>query len=153
MAVSIVGLHKDDRRAVALKMLRGSIMKNGHGIRAENTVYRLLWLIKQKYDLKPPVDTLYEALYELAPRVALRTKKVAGTKYVIPFGFTYGNRDLSISVKWFISAARRRPGKIDMASKLFMEINDIFSNKGYAIAQRDKVHQQAIAGRPHLRFL
>lgn len=128
-------------------------MEDGKKTVAQKNVYDALDILKEKG--MDPIKTFEKALDSIAPKQEVRAKRVGGAAYQVPMEVR-GNRKISLSIRWLLEAARKRPNSEfkTFSEKLAAEIQASLSNEGEAIRKRDNVHKMAEANKAfaHFRF-
>lgn len=139
--------------SVLLSKFVNNVMKDGKKTIAQKNVYRALDILKEKG--MDPLHTFEKALETIAPKQEVRAKRVGGAAYQVPMEVR-GNRKISLSIRWLIEAARKRPNSEykTFSEKLAAEIQAALNNEGEAIRKRDTVHKMAEANKAfaHFRF-
>ncbi|OQB44177.1 MAG: 30S ribosomal protein S7 [Parcubacteria group bacterium ADurb.Bin159] len=87
----------------------------------------------------------FKAIDNVGPKVELRSRRIGGGNYQIPFP-TDERRRFTLASRWIIEAARDRKGK-PMREKLAEEILAASKEQGSAITKRDNVYKMAEANR------
>jgi small subunit ribosomal protein S7 len=121
----------------------------------KSTAYRVLY---DSFDLvearakRNPVEVFEDALKNVMPQIEVKPRRVGGATYQVPIPVESA-RQISLSMRWLLAAARSRNGK-SMAEKLANEFLDAASNQGNAVKKRDDTHRMAEANRAfsHFRF-
>lgn len=130
-----------------------NVMEDGKKTVAQKNVYDALDILKEKG--MDPIKTFEKALDSIAPKQEVRAKRVGGAAYQVPMEVR-GNRKISLSIRWLLEAARKRPNSEfkTFSEKLAAEIQASLSNEGEAIRKRDNVHKMAEANKAfaHFRF-
>jgi len=91
-----------------------------------------------------------EAIENIAPLIEVRSRRIGGANYQIPFP-TNENRRFVLASRWIIEAAKARKGK-SMAEKIAQEFLDAMEKQGTAIRKRDDVHRMAEANKAFAHF-
>ncbi len=125
------------------------VMERGKRGTASRIVYQAL--DRAAAELKrPALEALEAAINNVAPTVELRSRRVGGANYQIPFEVSAARR-LTLALKWMIEAAVARRGK-PMAERLAEELVAATKNEGEAIRRRENVHKMAEANRAFAHF-
>jgi small subunit ribosomal protein S7 len=132
-----------------VSMFINRIMRSGKKSTATSIVYTSFELIEQRAK-KPALEVFEQALRNAMPRVEVRPRRVGGSTYQVPMEVS-GHRQLTLSMRWLLSAARTRSGK-SMSDKLANELMDAASNQGAAVKKRDDTHRMAEANRAFANF-
>lgn len=127
-------------------------MLDGKKSVAQTQVYRALEAVAAETN-KKPVEVLEEALRNIAPQMEVRARRVGGASYQVP-GPVNTRRGLSLSVRWLVSEANKRPNAQyhTYAEKLAAEIVDALSNTGGAIEKKQSSHRMAEANKAFSHF-
>lgn len=139
--------------SVLLSKFVNNVMEDGKKTIAQKNVYKALDILKEKG--MDPLPTFEKALETIAPKQEVRAKRVGGAAYQVPMEVR-GNRKTSLSIRWLLEAARKRPNSEykTFSEKLAAEIQAALNNEGEAIRKRDTVHKMADANKAfaHFRF-
>ena len=92
---------------------------------------------------KPAVDNC-------KPAVEVKSRRVGGSTYQVPVEVR-PDRRTSLSMRWLIGAARRRPEQ-SMADKLAAELLDAANNRGTAVKKREDTHKMAEANKAFAHY-
>ena len=90
------------------------------------------------------------AMKNVSPQLEIRTKRVGGANYQIPFPVR-GDRKFSLASRWILGAAREKKGK-RMAIKLSEELIAASKNEGTAVRKREDVQRMAEANKAFAHF-
>jgi small subunit ribosomal protein S7 len=132
-----------------LAKLINYIMQGGKKSVAEAVVYDALELIKKR-DNEPPLEVFNTALGNCSPRLEVRTRRVGGANYQVPYEVTQ-DRQIALALRWIVTAARERSGNT-MAGRLAAEIMDAARKEGKAYNKRLDVHRMAEANRAFAHY-
>jgi small subunit ribosomal protein S7 len=86
----------------------------------------------------------------VSPMLEVKPRRVGGSTYQIPLEVP-PDRQLSLAMRWLLSAASNRPGK-SMAEKLASELMDAARGTGTAIKKREDTHKMAEANRAFAHY-
>lgn len=95
-------------------------------------------------------DLFLRAVENVKPLIELKSKRVAGSTYKIPFQIN-SYRQYSLAIRWLILASRQRPER-SMVKKLAAELYDAANSRGHAIKKRIETHRAAEANRAYLHY-
>ena len=135
--------------SVKVEKLINYIMERGKKNAARKIVYGAFDIIKEDTK-KDPVEVYDEALKNVGPLTEIRSKRVGGANYQVPFEVR-PERRLALSLRWMIGAAKSKKGK-PMAIKLSEELVSASKNEGDAVKKREMVHRMAEANRAFAHF-
>ena len=127
------------------------MMKDGKKTKAAKIFYKALELIKEKTG-EDGYEVWKKAVENVKPQLEVRPRRVGGATYQIPYEVP-PHRQIHLSMKWIIEAARARKGK-SMIEKLAAELIDAARGQGGAIKTKENVHRMAEGNKAfaHLRF-
>jgi len=125
------------------------IMKKGKKNAAQKIVYRALDEASKKNNITP-VEVFEEAIKNVSPALEVRSKRVGGANYQVPFPVRI-ERKFALACRWIIEAANGRKG-VPMAKKLAEEISLAAKNNGNAVKKRNDVQRMAEANRAFAHF-
>lgn len=125
------------------------LMLDGKRSIAQKIAYDAFDIIRQetKHD---PRHIFNKALKRVSPLLEVRSKRVGGANYQVPFQVR-GERRFYLGCQWIIKAARDRKGN-SMAEKLAAEILDASNGEGAAVRKREAVHKMAESNKAFAHF-
>ena len=134
-----------------VSMFVNRLMKHGKKSTAQRVLYDSFEIIEARAN-RPAIEVFEQALENVMPRVEVKPRRVGGATYQVPIPVD-GHRQISLSMRWLLAAARSRGGR-SMAEKLANEFMDAVNNQGAAVKRRDDTHRMAEANRAfsHFRF-
>jgi small subunit ribosomal protein S7 len=115
-------------------------MMSGKKATAERLVYDALETVEQRSNT-PALDVFNEALANCSPRLEVRTRRVGGANYQVPYEVP-ADRQIALALRWLVSFARAR-GEHSMAQRLAGEILDASRKEGKAYNKRLDAHRMA----------
>lgn len=125
------------------------IMDSGKKQTAQRIVYNCFELIREETG-EDPLGLFNKALKNITPDVEVRSRRVGGGNYQIPYQVR-GDRRLSLAFRWLIQASQSRKGK-DMSQKLKTELVAASKNEGDAMKIKLNVEKMAEANRAFAHF-
>ena len=136
---------------VHVSMFMNRLMKHGKKSTAQNVLYESFEIIEERTN-RSAIEVFEQAIENVTPRVEVKPRRVGGATYQVPIPVD-SHRQLSLSMRWLLTAARSRGGR-SMADKLANEFMDATNNQGAAVKRRDDTHRMAEANRAfsHFRF-
>lgn len=134
---------------VDLHKFINNIMLDGKKTVAQRLVYGALEIIEQKTG-KDPLKTFDEAVKKVAPQTEVRTRRVGGAHYQIPFPVR-GDRQQTLAYRWIITASRNKKGK-SMENRLAEELLQASQGEGIAFRKKEDVHKMAEANKAFAHF-
>lgn len=123
-----------------LSKLINYIMMSGNKAQAERIVYDALQSVEQRSGT-PALDVFNEALSNCSPRLEVRTRRVGGANYQVPYEVP-ADRQVALALRWLVSYSRAR-GEHSMAERLAGEILDASRKEGKAYNKRLDSHRMA----------
>lgn len=139
--------------SVLVQRLINKVMVDGKKQLAENLVYEAMELAAKKLKKDDPLATLEAALKNIYPHMEVRSRRVGGANYQIPYEVK-GLRQTHLGLMWFITSARDRRQSMgkNFAEALAAEIMDAYNEQGAAVKKRDDTHRMADANRAFAHF-
>lgn len=125
------------------------VMRGGKKSVAERIVYAALTTVGEK-SKENPSDVFTRAVKNVAPGMEVRSKRVGGANYQVPFPVR-GDRRQALAFRWLLAASRLRKGH-SMAEKLSEELLAAANNDGAAVKKRQDVQRMAEANRAFAHF-
>jgi small subunit ribosomal protein S7 len=125
------------------------LMYDGKKSVAEKVLYDSFEIIREKTKTDPR-HVFNKALKQVMPLLEVRSRRVGGGNYQIPFQVR-GERRFALGCRWMIDAARGRKGK-PMADKLADEIINTAKGESSSIKKKLDVHRMAEANKAFAHF-
>ena len=125
------------------------LMYGGKKSTAQKIMYGAFETMIEK-NKKPALETFTLAMKNAAPTLEVRSRRVGGSNYQIPFPVR-PERRVYLAAKWIIDAARGKKGK-PMRDKLAQELLDASVEQGAAIKKKQDVHRMAEANKAFAHF-
>src|SRR3990167_3380733 len=95
-------------QSLTIAKLINTVMRRGKKQTAQKIVYDCFDLIRQDTG-EDPLGLFNKALKNIMPDVEVRSRRVGGAHYQIPYQVK-GDRRLSLGLRWLINAAHSRKG-------------------------------------------
>ena len=95
-------------------------------------------------------DIIPKALSNVAPILEVRSLRITGSTYKIPFPINL-KRQYSLGVSWIVKSARSRSER-GMVNRLAGELMDAAEKKGSAVKKREDTHKMADANKAFAHF-
>ena len=124
-------------------------MHSGKKSVAEKIVYGALEQAEKQVK-KPALEVLDAAMENAGPKVELRSRRIGGANYQVPYEITQERR-MTLAVRWIINSARGVKGK-PMQQKLTEEIINAVNNTGNAVKKKLDTHRMADANKAFAHF-
>jgi len=134
---------------VRVAKLVNNVMKAGKKTIAQKIVYDAFDIIKEKTK-KEPLEVFDLAIRNTSPLLEVKSRRVGGATYQVPREVR-GERQLALSMRWLINAAKAKKGK-PMKEKLAGELIDASNNTGEAVRKKENTHKMAEANRAFAHF-
>ena len=150
--------HKADKREInpdpkfgdlVVTKFMNAIMMHGKKSVAETIVYSALDQVQSK-TRQEPVTVFHQALDNVAPHVAVRSRRVGGATYPVPVDVRPERRQ-ALAIRGLITAARNR-NETTMVDRLSGEMMDAANNRGTAVKKREDTHRMAEANRAFAHY-
>jgi small subunit ribosomal protein S7 len=125
------------------------MMRRGKKSTARTIIYRAFDLIEARAK-RDPLEVFEQAVRNAAPVLEVKPRRVGGATYQVPVEVMPA-RQLSLSMRWILAAARTRPGK-SMSEKLAGELMDAANQAGSAIKKKEDTHRMAEANRAFAHY-
>ncbi len=135
--------------SVTVAKLVNFVMERGKKQVAAGIVYDSFDIIKKKTQ-KNPIDVFDLAMKNTMPYLEVKSTRIGGANYQVPREVR-GERRLTLSLRWILSAARTKKGK-PMAEKLAVELMEAANNQGVAVKKKQDVQRMAEANRAFAHF-
>jgi small subunit ribosomal protein S7 len=127
-----------------------NIMHGGKKSVAEKVVYGALDIIGKRVKDAEPIEVFSTAIENVKPMLEVRSRRVGGATYQVPVEVSR-KRQLSLAIRWLLTAIRGRKGK-PMSQKLADELIDAYNRQGTAMTQRENTHRMAEANKAFAHF-
>ncbi|MCK4570764.1 30S ribosomal protein S7 [Candidatus Bipolaricaulota bacterium] len=132
-----------------LSKLINYVMLEGKKSAAKRIVYSALTLVEERSE-QTALEVFNEALANCSPRLEVRTRRVGGANYQVPYEVPQ-DRQIALSLRWIVAAARAR-GENTMAAQLAGEILDASRKEGKAYNKRLDAHRMAEANKAFAHY-
>jgi small subunit ribosomal protein S7 len=132
-----------------LSKLINYVMLEGKKSAARRIVYSALELVEERSE-QTALEVFNEALANCSPRLEVRTRRVGGANYQVPYEVPQ-DRQIALALRWIVAAARAR-GENTMAAQLAGEILDGSRKEGKAYNKRLDAHRMAEANKAFAHY-
>jgi small subunit ribosomal protein S7 len=122
---------------------------NGNKTIIEEIVCKSLQLIK-KNTKQSPLTVLKIAIFNIRPTITLKSVKIAGKSYQIPFPINKEKQD-DLAIQWLVEAVDNKSEKT-LIDRLYQEIVNAYNKKGSAYKKKDDIHHKAVANRTYIQY-
>jgi small subunit ribosomal protein S7 len=133
-----------------LAKLINYIMLEGKKSVAEKIVYDALDIVEDRGGESTALDVFSEAITNCSPRLEVRTRRVGGANYQVPYEVP-ADRQVALALRWMVAAARDR-GEHTMAQRLAGEILEAARKEGKAYNKRLDAHRMAEANKAFAHY-
>lgn len=140
--------HKYDSQEVA--KFTNYMMKGGKKTTARKIVYDAFDQIAEETD-DDPLKTFEEAIENVGPRMEVRSKRIGGATYQVPYEVDMKRR-LQLSLRWIKDAALSSQGGEPVADALARELMASANGEGAAVKRREQAHKMAEANKAFAHF-
>jgi len=124
-------------------------MQDGKKAVAQSVVYTALDIVDDRSE-SAPLETFNEAVTNCSPRLEVRTRRVGGANYQVPYEVP-ADRQVALALRWIVRAARER-GENTMAECLAAEILEAARKEGKAYNKRLDAHRMAEANKAFAHY-
>jgi len=135
--------------SVMVAQFINKLMKGGKKSTAARIMYDAFDIVQDRMS-RPPLEVMEEAVRNVSPVLEVKPRRVGGSTYQIPVEVP-PHRQVSLAMRWLLTAARNRPGK-SMAEKLADELMDAARGTGTAVKKREDTHRMAEANRAFAHY-
>jgi len=135
--------------SILVARLINQVLREGKKSIAERIVYNAMKRVEEKMK-KPALEVVEQAIENAAPQLELRSKRVGGANYQVPYEVR-PDRRITLALRWIVSSARGQKGK-DMEIKLADEIVNSINNTGMAVKKKQDMHRMAEANKAFAHF-
>ena len=135
--------------SVLVAQLINKMMYAGKKTLSEKIVYGALEQAEKQLK-KPALEVLDAAMENAGPKVELRSRRIGGANYQVPYEVT-PERRMTLAVRWIITSARGVKGK-PMQQKLAEELINAVNNTGNAVKKKLDTHRMADANKAFAHF-
>src|SRR6266702_1851822 len=126
-----------------------TVMRGGKRNTAEAILYHSFDIIKEKTG-DDPLKVFKKAVDNVKPSLEVKSRRVGGSNYQVPVEVN-PNRRLSLSIRWIVGFARKRPER-GMMQKLANEIMDAANLRGGAVKKKEDTHKMAEANKAFAHY-
>jgi small subunit ribosomal protein S7 len=132
-----------------LSKLINYVMQDGKKAIAQRVVYSALDIVEGQSE-STSLDAFNEAVTNCSPRLEVRTRRVGGANYQVPYEVP-ADRQVALALRWIVGAARER-GENTMAERLAAEIVEAARREGKAYGKRLDSHRMAEANKAFAHY-
>jgi len=132
-----------------LAKLINYVMQDGKKASAQRVVYAALGIVDERAE-EASLDTFNEAVSNCSPRLEVRTRRVGGANYQVPYEVPT-DRQVALALRWIVAASRDR-GEDTMAQRLASEILEAARKEGKAYGKRLDSHRMAEANKAFAHY-
>jgi small subunit ribosomal protein S7 len=125
------------------------MMIRGKKSTAERIMYDAMTSVEDR-SKQEALKMFKTAIDNVKPAVEVKSRRVGGSTYQVPVEVR-PDRRTSLSMRWLIGAARRRPER-SMSDKLAAELLDAANNRGTAVKKREDTHKMAEANKAFAHY-
>jgi small subunit ribosomal protein S7 len=136
--------------SVLVQRLINKSMLNGKKHLSERAVYSALEAAAKKLNSENPVEIFEKAFENISPNFEVKSRRVGGANYQIPFPIQ-GHRREHFAFVWLVQSARERKG-MPYEKRLAAELVDAYNQTGAAFKKKEDTHRMAEANRAFAHF-
>ncbi|MFQ5793752.1 MAG: 30S ribosomal protein S7 [Candidatus Bipolaricaulia bacterium] len=129
--------------------LINSVMQDGKKAAASKIVYQAFEIIKERTG-ESPLEIFNQAVSNCAPRLEVRSRRVGGANYQIPFEVPE-HRQKTLALRWIVNTARGR-SEYQMEERLANELLDASNRTGRAYSRKVESHRMAAANKAFAHY-
>ena len=126
--------------SILVQKVANQLIKKGKKVLAHKILNQTIQEIERKTQ-QDPVQIVEQAIYNVAPAVELKARRIGGAVYSIPMELNLERR-ISIAIRWILNSCKTKSDR-PFVSKLTNEFIDASKKMGSAIRRRDEVHKIA----------
>ena len=127
-----------------------NVMDAGKKSVAEKIFYNAINQVESKAKVKDGLEIFRKALENVAPLLAVKSKRIGGATYQVPIEVSE-NRRQALAMRWIISYAKSRKGRT-MADRLSAELIAAANNEGSSVKKKEDTHRMAEANKAFSHF-
>ena len=134
---------------VELSRFINKVMLNGKQTTAQRIVYSALNEAEQQAH-RPGIEVFQQAIRNATPVIEVKSRRVGGATYQVPTEVRR-ERQLSLAMRWIITAARARTGR-PMSERLAQELMEASRSQGAAVKRKEDLYRMAEANRAFAHY-
>lgn len=140
-------------KSVLVQKIINKVMLDGKKQLAEKLVYEGMEKAAAQLKSEDPLAVLEAALKNVYPAVEVKSRRVGGANYQIPFE-VHGSRQKHLALMWFIEAIRGRRKAMGKSTgdAIAAEIADAYNKQGNTYKKKEDTHKMAEANRAFAHF-
>jgi len=146
---------KPDRKyeSELVSRLINKVMVGGKKSTAEKIVYDAMEIAAKKLKSDDPLEVLNKALGNIYPSSEIKSRRVGGANYQIPFEVK-GNRRTHLALMWLVTSVRAKRSGMgkSTAEAMAAELVDAYGGAGRAVKKKEDTHKMAEANRAFAHF-
>ncbi|KAJ9070312.1 hypothetical protein DSO57_1009403 [Entomophthora muscae] len=127
-----------------LSLLVNLVMKNGEKAKAESTVGKALYMLRQR-TLRNPHEVMVAAIEKASPLMLTLSKKTGSKVTQVPVAIHQRKRH-RIGINWIIAAASKRRNPT-LSQRLANEFIAILNGESSVLAKKNEIHKLVLANR------
>lgn len=125
------------------------VLRRGKKSLAQRIVYNAFAIIEKKTK-ESPLTVFRQAIENVRPHLAVKSKRVGGATYQVPVEVSE-ERGIALAMRWIIYTAKASKGK-PMEEKLANEILNAKNNTGAAVKKKEDTHKMAEANKAFAHY-
>ncbi len=97
------------------------------------------------------LQLFYYAVNQCKPNIEVNSRRIGGSNFQIPKDISNTPRSMSLAIKWLANAVKKEKNK-PLEQKIANVLLDAINNKGYAIAEKERIAKIAEANKAYAHF-
>ncbi len=131
--------------SVMVGKLINYLMLDGKKDVSKKIVYEMMDKLSEQTKLSP-LPALEKVLEMIKPKVEVRSRRVGGANYQVPVPVSE-KRQLDLSLRWLVDAARATRGSKSISDALLNESLSALNKQGNAYKKKEDTHKMAEANK------
>jgi len=136
--------------SVVITKFVNKLMLDGKKSVAEKILYSALNRMEEISKEKKGIELFNDAIENIKPILEVKSRRVGGATYQVPIEVK-PHRQLSLSLRWLVDAARKRNEKT-MSERLAKELLDASDKKGTAYKKKEDIYKMAEANKAFAHY-
>lgn len=130
--------------SVIVQRFINKVMQDGEKLKAERIVYDAFEEVERRTK-QPALDVFEKALENTAPSLEVKSRRVGGANYQVPFE-VHGNRRTHLALMWMVQIVRQKSGR-SMSQRIADELINAYNETGDTFKKKEDTHRMAEANR------
>lgn len=130
--------------SVLVQRFINKVMQDGKKLKAERIVYDAFEEVERRTK-QSALDVFEKALENTAPSLEVKSRRVGGANYQVPFE-VHGNRRTHLALMWMVQIVRQKSGR-SMSQRIADELINAYNETGDTFKKKEDTHRMAEANR------